>query len=198
MYKMHFPLVDIQIGLLRKSKLRSNTFDTEQKPRGLVIILYVKGLSESVSRVFKKHTVATAMRPYQTLRHILVHPKYKHEQENKCEIVYEIPCNGCYKFYVGETGRKFGTRRKIHKTDCEHNAKKCFHQIEQQLNTCKICVHETRSASVVGTSRHCPILGDSVVGPQHHVLTLFLGAPVASVDVMLQVRQQSMTNIEAT
>lgn len=57
-----------------------------------------------------KHKLATAMRLNQTFRHIPVHPKDKHEPENKCEKVYEISCKGCDKVYVGETGRTFGTR----------------------------------------------------------------------------------------
>jgi len=51
-----------------KKKMKT---DKEPKSNGLDVIPYVKGLSESVSRVFRKHHVATAMWPHPTLRNIL-------------------------------------------------------------------------------------------------------------------------------
>ncbi|XP_052806817.1 uncharacterized protein LOC128236035 [Mya arenaria] len=83
-------------------------------------------LSEAVSRVFNKHRVATAMRPHQTLRNILVHPKDKQETTEKAEVIYKIPCKNCDKVYVGESGRKFGIRLNEHKKDCETNSNKAF------------------------------------------------------------------------
>ena len=46
-----------------------------EKSQGLVVIPYIEGLSERLSRVFKKHNFSTAMKPYITLRRMLVHPK---------------------------------------------------------------------------------------------------------------------------
>ena len=30
-------------------------------------------------------------------------------------VVYQVPCDGCYKIYTGETGKSFNTRLKAHK-----------------------------------------------------------------------------------
>ena len=45
--------------------------------------------------------------------------KTKDEMKNDSEqsVVYEIPCGGCLKTYVGETGRGVKTRLKEHKND---------------------------------------------------------------------------------
>ena len=44
-------------------------------------------------------------------------PGDKIEKEQKCGVVYEIPCQSCQLSYIGETGIKFGTRFEEHKTE---------------------------------------------------------------------------------
>ena len=44
----------------------------------------------------------------------------------KSEIVYKIPCKICEQVYIGETGRKFGTRLKEHTKDVEANKKGAY------------------------------------------------------------------------
>ena len=67
----------------------------------------------------KKHRIGTAIKPLTKLRQILVHPKDKIDQEQKCNVIYEIPCRSCNKTYVGETGRTFHTRKREHQKECE-------------------------------------------------------------------------------
>ena len=66
------------------------------------------------------------MKPHNTLKNILVHPKDKREAAKTCECIYEIPCKNCNKTYIGETGRAFGTRLEEHKSEAEKMAKKKF------------------------------------------------------------------------
>ena len=113
-------------------KLKKKAKEKDSKTKGLVILPYVKGLSESVQRVFRKHHVATAMKPHQTIRNVLVHPKDKTELNDKSEIVYKIGCQNCEKVYIGETGRNFGYRLKEHKADVEQNKKAQFTRSEQK------------------------------------------------------------------
>ncbi len=56
-----------------------------------VVLPYVEGVTERVSRVLKRNGVASAMRPHQTLRRLLVHPKDKVEPDEQGELVYSIP-----------------------------------------------------------------------------------------------------------
>ena len=59
--------------------------DQRGKHKGLVVVPYVKGLSEAYTRILKSHGIATANRPRRTLRNILVHPKDKVRDEEKTE-----------------------------------------------------------------------------------------------------------------
>ena len=52
--------------------------------------------------------------------------KDKQEKEEITDCVYKIPCDNCEKTYIGETGRKFGTRLKEHKTEAEATTNKPF------------------------------------------------------------------------
>jgi len=81
----------------------------------MVVVPYVKGLSEAFARILKSHGIATANRPHRTLRNFVVHPKDKVKDEEKTELIYRVPCRSCSSSYVGETGRKFGLRIKEHK-----------------------------------------------------------------------------------
>ena len=40
----------------------------------------------------RKHNVPVAMKPYKTLKGVLVHPKDKQDQEDVTECVYKVPC----------------------------------------------------------------------------------------------------------
>ena len=103
-----------------KSKSKGKKKDTDkEKSNGMVVIPYIQGVSERIQRVFKKHNIATAMRPYNTLKNNLVHPKDKRETAQTCDCIYEISCKNCNKTYVGEIGRAFGTRLKEHMKDAE-------------------------------------------------------------------------------
>ena len=63
-----------------KSKSKGKKKDTDkEKGNGMVVIPYIQGVSERIQRLFKKHNIAPAMRPYNTLKNNLVHPKDKRE-----------------------------------------------------------------------------------------------------------------------
>ena len=69
------------------------------EPKSTVVIPYVQDLSEAVSRVYKRHSIPTAMRPFQSIPSLPVHPKDKHRPQDICECVYKIPCKNCIKTY---------------------------------------------------------------------------------------------------
>ncbi|XP_072046904.1 uncharacterized protein [Amphiura filiformis] len=84
--------------------------------KGMVVIPYVEGVAERLQRIFKKHNISTAMRPTNTLKSLLVHPKDKKDIEQTSDVVYNIPCKGCDKSYIGETGRQFAVWDKTQRT----------------------------------------------------------------------------------
>ena len=64
------------------------------------------------------------MRPHQTIRNLLLHPKDKQELTDRAEIVYKILCKNCKKKSIiiwVNRGSKFGVRLGEHKKYCEHS-----------------------------------------------------------------------------
>ena len=134
-----------------KKTIKTNEAD---KSKGLVVVPYVAGLTERVSRVFRKHGFSTVSKPHRTLRNMLVHPKDKLDPLQKAEAVYEIPCADCPKSYIGETGRSFGVRLQEH-------------QKEVQKFELKQYTRATRKSST--TEQHKSAITDHVVGTNHNI-----------------------------
>jgi len=61
----------------------------------MVVVPYVRGLSEAFARILKSHGITTANRPHRTLRNFVVHPKDKVKDEEKTELIYRVPCKNC-------------------------------------------------------------------------------------------------------
>ena len=59
-------------------------------------------------------TAEVHRRPINTIRSILVHPKDKTPDAQKCGLVYQVECPACPLTYIGETGRTLATRMKDH------------------------------------------------------------------------------------
>ena len=95
-------------------KTKKSNKQKDNPSRGMVVIPYVEGTAEKFQRICWKYRVSTAMRPTNTLNSLLVHPKDKRNLLDTSEVVYEVPCKGCNKSYVGETGRQLGVRLKEH------------------------------------------------------------------------------------
>jgi len=102
----------VENSLKDEAKKVKNTRGNHQ---GMVVVPYVKGMSEAFARILKFHGIATANCPHRTLRNFVVHPKDKIRDEEKTELIYHVPCKNCSSSYVGVTGRKFGVRIKEHK-----------------------------------------------------------------------------------
>ena len=75
---------------------------------------YVQGLSEELQRIYKEHGVKVYHKPTNTLKSLLVHPKDKTATANKCGTIYNLPCDNCEDFYIGESERTLGKRYKEH------------------------------------------------------------------------------------
>ena len=67
-------------------------------------IPYIEGVSDELSQVFRKHGIKTYHKSYNSIRSMLVRPKY---------LVYGLKCS-CGLSYIGETARSLGTRVKEH------------------------------------------------------------------------------------
>ena len=73
--------VKAQMDMVNKNQVKAakkaKPMPKEKQSKGMVVIPYVNGLSESIQRVYKKHNVQAAMKPHSTPLNLLVHPKDK-------------------------------------------------------------------------------------------------------------------------
>ena len=85
---------------------------------------YVRGTTETLQRIFKKHGVATYIKSYNTMRSLLVKLKDKPDPLKKCGVVpvYHISCPKCKEEYMSETGRTLGTRLQEHLDKNSHSS----------------------------------------------------------------------------
>ena len=83
--------------------------------KAVVVIPYVKHLSESIRRILSPLKIRTCFRPHWTLRQALVNLKDWVPLQQKAGVIYRIPCSGYPRVYVGQTGRTLAQRLKEHK-----------------------------------------------------------------------------------
>ena len=91
-----------------------DTTPLAESVRGYSTIPYVSGTSEPIKRVLENHGIKVAFKPYQTISKMFPKPKDQMDKEDTRDPVYDIPCANCSKSYVGETQRKFITRKSEH------------------------------------------------------------------------------------
>ncbi len=80
----------VQNNIKEDKKMKKRTSSAENQ--GMVTLLYIRGVTERIQRVMRKHRMNTPEKPYTKLHQILVHPKDQIDPEKKCNVIYEIPC----------------------------------------------------------------------------------------------------------
>ena len=70
-----------------------------------VTIPYIKGTSETISRILQPYNIRVAHKPTTTLRHLLTNVKDRDEPNNRQGAVNKIKCSDRQASYIGETGR---------------------------------------------------------------------------------------------
>ena len=85
----------------------------------MLVLPYVKGLSEKLGRIYKKHNINLCLKPGQTIRQALVSPKDPIPDQQKQGVIYSIRCDDCDLEYVGQTGQSLKDRKYQH----EHSLK---------------------------------------------------------------------------
>ena len=81
-----------------------------------MVLPYVKGLSESMKNVVRKHGIQTYFKGGNTIKSLLMTPKDKDHITKKSGIIYRFKCNSVDHDdeYIGESSRTFGERYKEH------------------------------------------------------------------------------------
>ena len=75
-----------------------------------VTIPYIKGTSETISRILQPYNIRVAHKPTTTLRHLPTNVKDRDETNNRQGAVSKIKCSDCQASYIGETDRNLNTR----------------------------------------------------------------------------------------
>ena len=76
---------------------------------------YIKGTSETISRISQPYNIRVAHKPTTTLRHLLITVRDRDEPNNRQGAVYKIKCSDCQVSYTDDTGRNLNTRMTEHK-----------------------------------------------------------------------------------
>ena len=105
----------------RRPRMKVKTEEEEQEGKNelLLVLPYIQGLSEKITRTCTKFDVKTAFMAHPTLRNLLVQVKGKTPSTSRLGNVYCIPCN-CGLVYIGETGRCLSVRISEHKRAVQH------------------------------------------------------------------------------
>ncbi len=74
----------------------------------------MKNVSEAAARLLKPFRIGVAHKPALTIRQRVMKPKDPLPMTEQSAVVYSIPCQDCDARYVGETGRRLGTRLHEH------------------------------------------------------------------------------------
>ena len=73
-------------------------------------IPYIKGTSETISRILQPYNISVAQKQTATLRHLLTNMKDSDEPNNRQGAVYKIKCSDCQASYIGEIGTNLNKR----------------------------------------------------------------------------------------
>ena len=82
----------------------------ETMKKGYISLPYIGLCSDAIARIIRKAGVAVHLRPYNSIRSWLVHPKDKITNDEKAGLVYHVKCGDCDATYVGETERNLRKR----------------------------------------------------------------------------------------
>jgi len=97
------------------------------------------------------------MKPWVTLKNVLVHPKDREDKEETTECVYKVPCASCEKTYIGETGRKLGVRLQEYRSEVESKTNQAFTRSHRssssaESNRSALTVHAVQENHVISWS----------------------------------------------
>ncbi|XP_055714728.1 uncharacterized protein LOC129808846 [Phlebotomus papatasi] len=101
-------------------------------------ISYVRGISEKLGKkITEKTGKKVAFQPVTKVRKFFSRIKDPIPKDNKCDVVYEIPCGGCEKSYIGTTGQQLKKRLQQHKNDTKLPIR--------NPNVSSLCTHVTET-----------------------------------------------------
>ena len=104
-------------------------------PPKRIVIPYIKGVSEKISRTLQRENIRVSFQPARTLQQEFPKPKDKLNTNNTRDIVYRINCSTCDFIHYGQTNRALKIRIKKHNRAAQHNDKNS--KIAQHVEKCE-------------------------------------------------------------
>jgi hypothetical protein len=116
---------DYPMKLIKQCYKRANRTSNQQpaaKNNTFISAPYIKGASERIGRILKRHDIQLAHKPSQKIKNQLSHVKDRRTTGEKSAAVYKIPCTDCDSCYIGETGREVNVRVAEHRKNVDQCA----------------------------------------------------------------------------
>ena len=89
---------------------------TDLPSNGFVVLTYVQGISERISRILRQQQIKVAFKPLKTVNSLFPRPKAQEKVDwTQSGTVYKISCANCSFVYYGQTERSLKTRITEHK-----------------------------------------------------------------------------------
>ena len=82
----------------------------QEDSKNFVVLPYVSGLSEKISRELRKHDIKVAHKTINKINDMFPRPKGKKDVTLNTGVVYKIQCKDCNFVYYGQTERSLRTR----------------------------------------------------------------------------------------
>jgi Reverse transcriptase (RNA-dependent DNA polymerase) len=86
--------------------------EEKEEPRALAFLPYVEGTTDRISKLLANENIKTIFSTDRKIGDLLRSCKDHINLEGRG--VYEIPCGGCHKTYIGQTGRNMSARSQEH------------------------------------------------------------------------------------
>ena len=86
-----------------------NLVEPSESRKSFASFPYVKGVTEPLTRVLKKHDISVINKPMNTLQQQFPALKFRPAPDSQTNVVYKIPCANCSWCYIAETGRALNT-----------------------------------------------------------------------------------------
>ena len=100
-----------------QSSVNSSVQNQDMNDRKYIAAPYVPGTNERLQRILGNYNIYLGNKSSNTIKNVLVKPKDKVKEIDKCNVVYKLDCNECNVVYIGETGRNLSTRMVEHERD---------------------------------------------------------------------------------
>ena len=104
-----------------KPPSQSTSQRSRREPLDRVTLPYYPGLSSRIKKVLNRYDVAVTFSSSTTLRNTLTRTKSSPPTDNTPNVIYQIPCQDCPSFYVGQTKRPVLKRIKEHESNFHNN-----------------------------------------------------------------------------